>query len=90
MAGTLRVSKLTARESRIAFEKSIQVPLLTGLVVFDNRYMFYADFRPLSTDRAKNITSNRLFEANDAPLLISTCVPRLAPPKENSQLSLAL
>ena len=45
MAGTLDVSKLIARESGTAFEKCIQEPLLTGLVVFVNRYMFYGGFQ---------------------------------------------
>jgi len=62
LAEMLQVSKLTKRENRTDFEKRIREPLLTGLVVFVNRYVrSMADFRPLSTDQAKRITSKRSF-----------------------------
>jgi hypothetical protein len=52
LAEMLQVSKLTKRENRTDFEKGIREPLLTGLVIFVNRYVrSVADFRPLSTDR---------------------------------------
>ena len=48
LAEMLRVSKLTKRENRTDFEKGIREPLLTGLVVFVNRYVCsMADFRQL-------------------------------------------
>ena len=58
LAGRLQVSKLIERESETDFEKDIRDPLLIGLVVFINRYLFCGGFRPLSTDRAKRITIN--------------------------------
>jgi hypothetical protein len=62
LAELLRVNKLTKRDNKTDFEKRIREPLLTGLVVFVNRYVrSMADFRPLSTDQAKRITSKRSF-----------------------------
>ena len=45
LAEMLQVSKLIKRENRTDFEKGIQEPLVTGLAIFVNRYMFYGDFR---------------------------------------------
>jgi hypothetical protein len=48
LAVMLRVSKLIKREDRTDFEKGIQELLLTGLVVFVNRYVCsMADLRQL-------------------------------------------
>jgi hypothetical protein len=58
----LQVSEPIKLENRTDFEKGIREPLLTGLVVFVNRCVrSMADFRPLSTDQAKRITSKRSF-----------------------------
>ena len=48
LAEMLQVNELAKRENRIDFEKGIGEPLLTGLVVFVNRYVCsMADFRQL-------------------------------------------
>jgi hypothetical protein len=60
LAEMLQVSMLIKRENRTDFENGIREPLLTGLVVFVNRYVrSMAGFRPLSTDQAKRITLKR-------------------------------
>ena len=60
LRGTRQVSKLIKRESGIAFKKGIREPLLTELVVFINRYIFYGGFlaveyRPVQMRHVKPI-----------------------------------